>query len=84
MIRKLRLGNTFPRKLLHVQKTRLGVGLIEPNAVIVMREMIFHVCKNTVKGDLSKTIEGHEQNSFVYSGLNKEGYKAYSKNKHWK
>ena len=34
MIKKLRLGNNFPRKLPHVHKFFLGIGLIDPNAVV--------------------------------------------------
>ena len=34
MIRNLGLGDNFPRKLLHVQKIRLGVRFIEPKKVI--------------------------------------------------
>ena len=36
MIRKLGLGDKFPRKLLHAHKTSLGVGLIALNTVIYM------------------------------------------------
>ena len=34
MIRKLGLGDKFPRKLLHVKKTELGLGLVEPSIVM--------------------------------------------------
>ena len=39
MIRKLGLGDKFSRKLLHVKKTSLGVGLITPQAAIDMLAM---------------------------------------------
>ena len=53
-IRKLGLGDKFPRKLLCVQKTRLEVGLIEPNAVIGMLAMRFYVGNKILQGDVSK------------------------------
>ena len=34
IIRKMGLGDKFPRKFLHVKKSVLGVGLIEPKTVI--------------------------------------------------
>ena len=49
-----------------------------------MLEMIFHVGNNIFQGDVNKIIEVHEENSFIDSGLRKEGRKDYSKNKHWK
>ena len=39
MIRKVGLGDKFPRKLLCVQKSSLGIGLIEPNTVIDMLDI---------------------------------------------
>ena len=73
MIRKLGLDDNFPRKLLHVQKQRLGIGSIEPNTVIEMLVMRFHVGNKRLQGDVSKIIEVHEENSFIDSGMTKEG-----------
>ena len=67
-----------------VQKTTLGVGLIEPNAVIDVHAMMLHVGNNRLQGDLSKIIKVKEENRCIDCGLSKDGRKAYSKNKHWK
>ena len=45
MVRKLVLGEKFPRKLFCVKKTSLGVGLIDPTAAIDMILMTFWVRK---------------------------------------
>ena len=34
LIRKMKLGDKFPRKLLHVRKSALSIGLVEPNMVM--------------------------------------------------
>ena len=60
MIRKLGLGDNFPRKLLHVHKTRLGVGLIESNPFIDILALRLCVGNNMLQGDVSKTIEVHK------------------------
>ena len=77
-------SNKIPQFFLHVQKTRLGVGLIAPNAVICMLAMRLHAGKKRLQSDLSKIIEVHQENSFIDSGLRKEGRKVCSNNKHWK
>ena len=84
MIRKLGLGDKFPRKLLHMQKKRLGVRLIEPNTVIDVLVLRLHVGNKTLQGAVSKTLEVHEENSFIDSGLTKEGRKVNSARRRWK
>ena len=34
LTRKMKLGDKFTRKLLHVRKSALGIGLVEPNTVM--------------------------------------------------
>ena len=80
MIRKLGLGDNFSRKLLHAQKTRFRVGLIETNTVVCILAMMFHVCEKRLQGNASKRIYVHDQNIFIDSCLSKEGRKGYSKN----
>ena len=84
MIRKLGLGDKFPRKLLHFQKKSLGVGLIAPTAVIDMLATILWVANNRLKGDLSNTANVHEENSFIDSGLRKKERREERHVKHWK
>ena len=84
MILKLGLGDRFTRKLLHVKKKILEVRLITPNVVINMLAMRLCLCNKILKGDLSKIIEVQEENSFIESGIRKEGRKLHSNNKYWK
>ena len=49
-----------------------------------MIEMRLHACSKILQGDLSKTIEVQEENSFIDSGLRKERRKVCSNNTHWK
>ena len=84
MIRKLGVCDDFSRKFSHVQKLRLGVGLIEPNTVIYMLATWLHVGNKILQGDVSKIVEVYEENSFIDSGLTKEGSKMHNKHEHWK
>ena len=72
MIRKLGIGDYLPSKLLHVQKPRLGIGLIEPNTVIDTLEIRLCVGNKRLEGDVSKIVEVHEENIFIDSGMTKE------------
>ena len=84
MIRKLGLGDKFPRKLLHVQKTSLGDGLIGPNAVIDMLATKCWVGNNLQQGKLSNVIEVHGENSFIDSGLREKERREERYVKYWK
>ena len=75
MIRKLHLGDTFPRKLLCFQKTSLEVRLNKLNSLIDMLATILWVGNKRLQGVLSKIKEVHEENSFIDSGLRKKGEK---------
>ena len=72
MIRKLSLGDKFPRKLLCVQKTSLEVGLIAPNTKIDTLRTKLWVGNKRLQGELGNVIKAHEENSFVDSGLRKK------------
>ena len=72
MIRKLGLGYKFPRKLLHVQETSLGVGLIAPNTVIDTLATKLWVGNKRLNGKLSNVIKVNEENSYIDSGLRKK------------
>ena len=72
MIRKLGLGDNFPRKLLCVQKKSLGVGLIVPYAVIDMIAMRLWVGNKRLQGELNNIVDVHEENSFIDNGLRKK------------
>ena len=72
MIRKLGLRDKFPRKLLCVQKTSLGVGLIAPNTVIDMLATKLWIGNNRLQGELGNVSKAHEENSFVESGLRRK------------
>ena len=68
-VRKMGLGNNFPRKLLHVKKSALGVGLIEPKTVIDSLALNFHAGNKRSKGELKKVIGTNEEISSEDSGL---------------
>ena len=84
MIRKLGLGDMFPRKLWCVQKTSLGVGLIATNAVIDMLATKLWVGNKRLQGELSNVIEVHEENSFIDRGLRKNERREERHVKCWK
>ena len=62
MIRKLWLGNNFPRKLLHAQKPRIG-------DILAIR---LHVVNKRLQCDVIKIVDVHEENIFIDSGITKE------------
>ena len=84
MIRKLSLGDKCPRKLLCIQNKSLGVGLIAPNTVIGILETRWWVGNKRLKGDFSKIIEVHKENSFIDSRLRKKERREESYVKNWK
>ena len=54
-VRKMGLGNNFPRKLLYVKKSALGIGLIEPKMVIDSLALNFHAGNKISKGELKRS-----------------------------
>ena len=54
LIRKLGLGDNFPRIFLCAQKYLLGIGLIEPSTVIDMVAIIFLAGHKRLQGKSSK------------------------------
>ena len=54
MIRKLGLGDKFPRKLLCVRKLALDKGIIDPNTAIDMLALKLHVGSKKMKWILVK------------------------------
>ena len=66
MIRKVGLCNNFPRPLLCVQKSFLGVGSIEPNTSIDMIAMKLHIGNKISQVAVSKVISAeNKQVSYV-------------------
>ena len=84
MIRKLGLDDYFLRKLLHVQKSSLGTGSIEPSIEIDMLEIKLHEGNKRLKGKSIKLIAEQEELSFIDSRLTKEGRKRNTRKMHWK
>ena len=56
MIRKLGLGDNFRRKLLGVHKSYLGIGLIDPNTVIVKLAIKLGADSKRLQGKANVTI----------------------------
>ena len=67
MLRKLGLGNDFPRRLLRVQKSSLGVVLIDFNAAIDMLAIKMFVGNKRSQVSVSKVMVAQEELSFVDS-----------------
>ena len=72
IIRKMWLGDNFPRKLLCVKKSALGVGLIEPKMVIDSLALELCSGNNRSKGELKRVSNMHEEISAEDSGLPKK------------
>ena len=66
------LGDNFPMKLLHVKKSSLGVGLIEPKTAIDYLAIKLHVGNKRSKGELTSVININEEISAEDSGLPKK------------
>ena len=71
MIRILGLGDNFPRWLLRVQKSSLGLVLIEPIMEIGMLAIKIFEENKILQGELSKVMVAHEELSFIDGGLTK-------------
>ena len=69
IIRKMKLGDNFPRKLLHMKKSASGVGLIEPKTVIDSLSLKLCVGNKISKGELKRVTSMHEEISAEDSGL---------------
>ena len=67
MIRKLGLGDKFPRKLLCVKKTSLGVGLITPQTAIDTLALKLWIGNKILQGEVSNVMQAHEERSFIDS-----------------
>ena len=72
MIRKLGLGDNFRRKLLGVHKSYLGIGLIDPNTVIVKLAIKLGADSKRLQGKANVTIWAQEERDFVGSGMKKK------------
>ena len=84
IIRKMRLGDNFPRKLLYVKKSALGVGLIEPATVIDYLAIKLYVGNKRAKGELTSVINIHEEISQEDSGLPRRARRKQGTIKYWK
>ena len=80
----MRLGDNFPRKLLHVKKSALGVGLIEPATVIDYLAIKLYVGNKRAKGELTSVINIHEEISQEDSGLPRRARRQQGTIKYWK
>ena len=73
LIRKLGLGDNFPRKLLFVQKCCIGIRLIGPNAVICILVVKSHVGNKILQGKVSEIMSLQEEISvLIVDSKNKE------------
>ena len=71
MMRKLGIGDKYPRKLLHVKKTSLGVGLTTPQTAIDSLAMKLWVGNKRLQEEVSNVMQVHEERSFIDRGLRK-------------
>ena len=84
IIRKIKLGDNFPRKLSYVRKSALGVGLIEPKIAIDYLAIKLYEGNKRSKGELETVISTHEETCLVDSGLQKKVRRNEIKLRHWK
>ena len=69
LIRKMKLGDDFSKKLLHVTKSALGIMLVEPNTVMDSLALKLHLGNKRFKGELTSVIKHHEKLSLDDSRL---------------
>ena len=84
MIKKLRLGDNLPKKLLHVKKSCLGVGLIETITVIETLSIKTHAGNKGLQCEVRLILLAQEECSFLDSGMAKEGRKRNMNKNNWK
>ena len=65
----MKLGDRFPRKLLHVRKSELGIGLVEPNSVMCSLALKSRLGNKRSEGELTSVIKCHEELISDDSGL---------------
>ena len=69
---------------MHVKKSALGVGLIEPATVIDYLTIKSHIVNKRSKGELTSVINRHEEISEEDSGLPRKVRRNQGRFKHWK
>ena len=79
MIRKMRLGDNFPMKFLHVIKLALEVGLIEQKIAIYYLAIKTHAGNKRLIDELKSVINTHEEIGSIDSGLPKNARKKSAK-----
>ena len=80
MVKKLGLGCNFPKKLLHAQKSRLGIVLACPNTAIGMLATWLCTGDKKLQAKVHELTASQKGLSFIESGLAKREKKKHTTN----
>jgi len=70
LLKKLGLGETFPRDVLYLRKSALGVGLLKPTTVLAILSMKLYVGHMRIEDQISKMIRIIQENEGLQYGYN--------------
>ena len=68
ILRKLKLSERFPRKVLHMRNSALGVGLIAPRTIVEVLALKLHVGHQRARSKVAKIIQINEDNARMSYG----------------
>ena len=68
MLKKLHLAEKFPRKIMHVEKSVLGLGLMSLKTTLAIQNMKLCVGNTRAKTNVCDMIEAVQQYVQIYSG----------------
>ena len=65
ILRKLGLGEKFPRLCLYSRRTALGLGLMKPSTIMAIQALSLYVGHRRLETTTDKKIQINEQNQFL-------------------
>ena len=68
ILRKMGLSEKFPRSVLYLRKSALGVELMSPDTIVSSLALKLYAGHNRYKSELSKIIRINEENARLYYG----------------
>ena len=84
LIRKMKLGDKFPGKLLHIRKSALRIGLVEPNTAMDSLALNLFLGNKRSEGELMSVIKCLEELSSDDNGPPEKVRKMAGILKYWK
>ena len=70
LVKKIGLGENFPREVLYSRKSALGVGLLKPTTVLAILSMKLYVGHMRMEDQMSKMIRIIQENEGLQYGYN--------------